>query len=95
MTLLRALLRGARRLLATALCRWDIHAIPPGYHRVGPDEFDFGRPVWDVPCRGCGVLFATQTDDPHPELENRLARAMERHRGHPDLPRPSRDRRPS
>jgi hypothetical protein len=88
---LRALLREALRLLAAALCRLDIHDLPAGYHRVGPDEADYGRPIWDVPCRGCRVLFAAQTDVPHPELENRVERAMWRHRAG----RPVRDRRPS
>jgi hypothetical protein len=93
-TWLHALARATRRLLTAALCRWDIHDLPPGYHRVGPDECEPGRPVWDARCRGCGVLLATQTDVPHPELEARVARAMERHRAAQHRG-PARDRRPS
>lgn len=84
-------LRRARRLLAALCCRLDIHALPAGFHRVGPDECDYARTIFDVHCRACRTLFATQTDDPHPELEARLEREMQRRRG----PSPSRDRRPS
>ncbi len=92
MTSLARLLARARRALAALLCDCDVHDLPAGFHRVGPDECDYSRPIVDIRCRWCAVLFAAQTDDPDPELENRVEREMARHRArchnHP-LRRPS------
>lgn len=93
-------LRRARRLLAALCCRWDIHDLPPGYHRVAPADPIPGLPIsyaagpiWDVGCRWCHRRFTAQADARHDALAASLKRGMARQRPANDTP--SRDRRPS